>query len=227
MPVVELQRERWRVCACRLLECKAGKCQWCSWNCPEWKSWAFNREIMQTHWVPLVLVTAESWGHGHMSPQAAAAPLCSLPQPVGEDTGAQLSASAISWCPRGVSAGPSWSSSTLLPVWQCPALGFPSFQLFWDWGGRAQLAGGWPVLCAREGVGKQLLTLKSSFCFWNESAFFQPFCLSSPLMAGVSQITGLSLIVEEPQTGSATAFTLLYVSNTWKCRDGVYQKSSK
>lgn len=43
MPVVELQRERWRVCACRLLECKAGKCQWCSWNCPESEELSFQQ----------------------------------------------------------------------------------------------------------------------------------------------------------------------------------------
>lgn len=77
------------------------------------------------------------------------------------------------------------------------------------------------------GVGKQLLTLRSCFCSWNESAFFQAFCLSPPPKAEVLQLTGLSVIAEEPQTGSAAAFTLLYVWHTWKCRDGVHQKKTE
>lgn len=63
-------------------------------------------------------------------------------------------------CPGGVSPGLSFPFSALAAADSAPALVPLSRWRFWGLGGRASLAEGAAVPCAREGVGKQLLTLK-------------------------------------------------------------------
>lgn len=172
MAVVELQRKRWRVCVRSVLQCEAGKCQRCLWSCPEREElWAFNRGRADTLlsmrcWLPLFLVTAESWGNGNVSPRAAAASLyATRPSRSGTTSGAQLSASAISlslwWLPwrdasRAVlSLLHPCSHEAVFQPWR-----FSSPWQFQGLGGRAALAGEGAEPLAREDVGKRLLTLK-------------------------------------------------------------------
>lgn len=178
------------------------------------------------HWLPLALVTAESWGHGHVSLQGCSCLSVHLPSLLRRTLGHSCLHLPSAGVPQGCLQGhpfppPAFCLRSSALPW---AFHLPCYSGAGE--GEQSWLGRISAVC-KGGVGKQLLTLRSCFCSWNESAFFQAFCLSSPPKAEVLQLTGLSFIAEEPQTGSAAAFTLLCVSYTWKCRDGVYQKKTE
>jgi len=134
----------------------------------QWRGRANTLLVIQS-WLPPFLVTADSWGHGTVSPWAAAAPLHpTCPGLSGMVSGPQLFASTTSLSLRWL---PWWAVSRagFLPLQPRPCRAvpqpwcFPSPWQFRGSGGRARLAGGGVVPLAREGVGEPLLMLKLSF----------------------------------------------------------------
>lgn len=148
---VELWKKRRRVCVHSVLQCNAGKCQWCLWSYGELvELWAFS-------------------GRSHKDPvhdATLAAPFCGHRWVLGKwwhVFSSYTSFSGMMWvhnylCPPpvypcggscgGMSPGLSFPFSTLAPAeWEC-----------------------------REVTADP----KTSSCSWNGSAFFQLFCLTLP-----------------------------------------------